>query len=83
MQAFLYFKEKLSFAKERSVILENAFSREFKSELEKLLLTEANGLRNWIIHRYNKISEEKAIESMKKLLSFIKKICERFEKWTR
>jgi len=29
-------KEKLEFAKERSVVLENALSREFKNELEKL-----------------------------------------------
>ncbi len=126
-------REKIEFAKERTLILENAFSRGFRSELEKLgafklfqeiveslfdaialylkskglevkdrysnvqtlfelqeiseeekqHLVEANGLRNWIIHRYNKISEEKAIDSMKKLLPFLRKISERFERWTK
>ena len=48
-----------------------------KEEAE--LLIKANGLRNWIVHRYNKLSDRQAIASIKALLPKIKKFVEKFE----
>jgi len=46
---------------------------------EAKLLIKANGLRNWIVHRYNKLSDRQAIASIKVLLPKIKKFVEKFE----
>ena len=46
---------------------------------EAKLLIRANGLRNWIVHRYNKLSDRQAIASIKALLPKIKKFVEKFE----
>ena len=49
------------------------------SKEEAKLLIKANGLRNWIVHRYNKLSDRQAIASIKVLLPKIKKFVEKFE----
>jgi len=49
------------------------------SKEEAKLLIRANGLRNWIVHRYNKLSDRQAIASIKVLLPKIKKFVEKFE----
>ena len=49
------------------------------SKEEAKLLIKANGLRNWIVHRYNKLSDRQAIASIKALLPKIKKFVEKFE----
>ena len=79
----LYLKVKGIKIRDKYSNIQTLFELEEITTEEKDLLIEANGLRNWIIHRYNKISEEKALQSMKKLLPFIKNLCGRFEKWTR
>jgi uncharacterized protein YutE (UPF0331/DUF86 family) len=50
-------------------------------EATKKVLIEANGLRNHLVHRYNKMDDLLALESMKALLSGIQAFCAEVEAW--
>lgn len=45
------------------------------------ILRKANGLRNRLIHRYNILSEDLALESIKILLPELKKVRRHIESW--
>lgn len=45
------------------------------------ILKEANGLRNFIIHRYNEIDDMRAFEGIKRIIPEIFKFVEMVEKW--
>lgn len=47
------------------------------SEMEASVLREANGLRNRIIHKYNKTEDSLALSSIKQLLPRLKQIIEK------
>ncbi len=46
------------------------------------ILRSANGLRNRLVHNYNKISDKLALESIKTLLPKLAKIRKDLESWT-
>ncbi len=50
-------------------------------ETTKKVLIEANGLRNHLVHRYNRMDDLLALESMKALLSGIQAFCREVEAW--
>ena len=54
---------------------------EVLTEGSKKVLTEANGLRNHLVHRYNKRDDLLALDSMKCLLSGIMAFGEEVEAW--
>jgi uncharacterized protein YutE (UPF0331/DUF86 family) len=45
------------------------------------IMRKANGLRNRLIHRYNILSEEITLESIKNLLPELKKVRRHIESW--
>ncbi|MGQ9722955.1 MAG: type VII toxin-antitoxin system HepT family RNase toxin [Candidatus Jordarchaeum sp.] len=45
------------------------------------ILAEANGLRNWIIHRYNKLEEEEAYKAMLRLITPLEGFIGVVKKW--
>ena len=47
----------------------------------KSSITEANGLRNRLVHEYNGISDAIALDSIKDLIGDIHKIIKRVKKW--
>ena len=47
----------------------------------KSSITEANGLRNRLVHEYNGISDAIALDSIKDLIDDIYKIIKRVKKW--
>ncbi len=47
----------------------------------KKILIEANGLRNHLVHRYNRMDDLLALESMKALLPGIQSFCVEVEAW--
>jgi uncharacterized protein YutE (UPF0331/DUF86 family) len=54
---------------------------ELLTEGSKKVLIEANGLRNHLVHRYNKRDDLLALESMRGLLSGIMAFSEEVEAW--
>jgi len=50
-------------------------------EKTKKVLIEANGLRNHLVHRYNKMDDLLALESMKALLPDLEAFCAEVEAW--
>ncbi len=50
-------------------------------EKNKKVLIEANGLRNHLVHRYNRMDDLLAFESMKALLPGIQAFCAEVESW--
>ena len=50
-------------------------------ENTKKILIEANGLRNHLVHRYNRMDDLLALESMKALLHGIHAFCAEVESW--
>lgn len=50
-----------------------------RSIAEKLI--EANSLRNWIIHRYNRLDDKIVYERMLNLLEVFEKFVEDVKKW--
>jgi uncharacterized protein YutE (UPF0331/DUF86 family) len=45
------------------------------------ILSEANGLRNWIIHRYNKLNDAEAYNEIEKLIDPIEDFVGVVKKW--
>ncbi len=74
----LILKQKGFESKDKYSNLETLFSINVISLEEKELLKKINGLRNWIVHKYNKIDEKIALNEIKNLLPKIKKF---LEKW--
>nr|MDO8080914.1 DUF86 domain-containing protein [Candidatus Freyarchaeota archaeon] len=45
------------------------------------ILSEANGLRNWIIHRYNKLDDAEAYSEIQKLIAPVEDFIGVVRKW--
>jgi len=61
----------------------NIQSLEWVNNRTRDALTEANGLRNRVVHRYNHTDDLIALESMKVLLPELRKFLEEVELWIR
>ena len=61
----------------------NIQSLEWVNNRTRNALTEANGLRNRVVHRYNHTDDLIALESMKVLLPELRKFLEDVELWIR
>ncbi|WXG42064.1 MAG: DUF86 domain-containing protein [Candidatus Freyarchaeum deiterrae] len=57
--------------------------REEKVISEKMrdILSEANGLRNWVIHRYNKLNDSEAYNEILKLIGPVEEFVGVVKKW--
>jgi uncharacterized protein YutE (UPF0331/DUF86 family) len=61
--------------------IEMLHSKRIIGEKLKAALTEANGLRNRLVHRYNTLDDKIAFESINALLPSFKDFMELIEKW--
>ncbi|MEM3587634.1 MAG: DUF86 domain-containing protein [Candidatus Jordarchaeaceae archaeon] len=61
--------------------LETLREEKIISETMKNTLSEANGLRNWIIHRYNKLNDAEAYNEIQKLIEPVENFIGVVKKW--
>lgn len=61
--------------------LETLREEKIISDKMENILSEANGLRNWIIHRYNKLNDAEAYNEIQKLIEPIEDFIGVVKKW--
>lgn len=61
--------------------IEKLRERSILSEEQEELMKEANGLRNRLIHEYNGLERETAVNSIRKINSNLEKVLEDVRKW--
>lgn len=63
--------------------IKEAMKGKFITEEEQNHLNEANGLRNRLIHDYNGLNDEKALESISRLLPELQLILKKVKEWSK